>query len=273
MTELLTSTSLTIAETTIPLVHGGQGRPLLFLNGGDAFHMSSPFLELLAKSYRVYAPKHPGYGGAPAADHIHSVNDLALFYLELMEHLDLNDTILVGASFGGWVALELAIRSCARIGCIALINSVGVKFGAPTDADIADIYTLKPEMLKTLQFADAKACAPDYAAMSAEAARLVIEDRTGEARYAWRPYMHNPVLRRWLWRVRRPALVLWGTQDGIVTPDYGRQLAALLPRSTFHLIDGAGHYPHVEKPHAVVDHLSRFALAENEHHLAISPAA
>lgn len=269
----LTNTSLTIAETTIPMLQGGQGRPLLFLNGGDAFHMSSPFLERLAGNYCVYAPKHPGYGGAPAAEHILSVNDLALFYLEFMEHLDLRDAILVGAAFGGWVALELAIRSCDRIGRIALIDSVGLKFGAPTHPDIADIYTLKPDVLRTLQYADAKACEPDYAAMSADAVRTVIEDRTGEARYAWRPYMHNPVLHRWLWRIRRPTLVLWGAQDGIVGVDYGRRLASLLPQSTFHIVDGAGHYPHVEKPEVVVNHLCRFALDEHVDRLETSPAA
>jgi pimeloyl-ACP methyl ester carboxylesterase len=109
--------------------------------------------------------------------------------------------------------------------------------------------------------------------MSSDALRTVIEDRTGEARYSWRPYMHNPVLRHWLWRVRRPTLVLWGAQDGIVGTDYGQRVASLLPQSTFHIIDGAGHYPHVEKPEVVVQHLSRFTLDEHAGRLATSPTA
>jgi pimeloyl-ACP methyl ester carboxylesterase len=272
MENRLRGASLTLAGVTIPMVEGGQGPPLLFLNGGDAFHMSDAFLELLAENFRVYAPKHPGYGGAPPVDHIRSVNELALFYLELIDHLHLRDVVLVGASFGGWVAMEIAARSCAAVSCIVLLDSVGVKFGGPTDADIADIYTLKPDVLRSLQYADAKSVQPDYAAMSAQAARAVIDDRTGEALYAWRPYMHNPVLRDWLWRVRRPTLVLWGERDGIVKPDYGRRLAQALPQSEFRMIDNAGHYPHVERPRDVVDHISRFVSRTGNGQQAAVPA-
>ncbi|MGH3630335.1 MAG: alpha/beta fold hydrolase, partial [Sciscionella sp.] len=150
------------------------------------------------------------------------------------------------------------VRSCARISQIVLIDSLGVKFGGPSDDDIADIYTLRPDVLRTLQYADADACAPDYSAMTDEAARLVIEDRAGEALYGWRPYMHNPVLQHWLWRIRRPVLVLWGERDGIVKPDYGRRLCAALPHGEFQIVGGAGHYAHVEKPQAVFDHLIQF---------------
>ena len=250
---------LTVAGTTIPLVHGGHGQPLLFLNGGDAFHKSEPWLNLLAGSYRLYAPRHPGYGGAPPADHIRSVNELSLFYLELLEQCDLTDAILVGASFGAWVALETAVRSCARISSIVLIDALGVKFGGPTDAEIADIYTLPPDKVRSLQYADAKKCEPDYAAMDEATVRVVIEDRTGEALYGWRPYMHNPVLHKWLWRIRRPTLVLWGAQDGIVSADYGRRIAKEIPGAEFELIRDCGHYPHVENPQAVMDHLVPFA--------------
>lgn len=262
---LLSLDDLTVAGTTVPLVHGGQGRPLLFLNGGDAFHRSQPWLNLLAGSYDLYAPRHPGYGGAPAADHIRSVNELSLFYLELLDQCDLTDTILVGASFGAWVALEMAVRSCARLSCIVLIDSLGVKFGGPTDAEIADIYTLPPDKVKSLQYADTETHGPNYAAMDEEAARIVIEDRTGEALYGWRPYMHNPVLHKWLWRIRRPTLVLWGAQDGIVSTDYGRRIAMEIPGAEFRSIPGCGHYPHVENPQAVMDCLVSFASRVGAH--------
>jgi len=250
---------LTVAGTTIPLVRGGHGRQLLFLNGGDAFHKSQPWLDLLATQYQVYAPRHPGYGGSPRADHIRTVNELSLFYLELMDQHDLTDTILVGASFGAWVAMEMAVRSCARISSLVLIDSVGVKFGGPTDAEIADIYVLPPEKLRSLQYADASRGEPDYNTMDDATARMVIEDRTGEALYGWRPYMHNPVLHKWLWRIRRPTLVLWGAQDGIVSASYGRRIASEIPGAQFELIEDCGHYPHVEKPHAVMERLVAFA--------------
>ena len=45
--------------------------------------------------------------------------------------------------------------------------------------------------------------------------------------------MHNPGLRQWLHRVRVPALVIWGENDGIVTPDYGQQALPVAAQCPF----------------------------------------
>jgi pimeloyl-ACP methyl ester carboxylesterase len=52
--------------------------------------------------------------------------------------------------------------------------------------------------------------------------------------------------------------VLWGASDGIVTPDYGRAMSALIPGARFQLIDRAGHHPELERPDAVVDAVAGF---------------
>lgn len=254
----LTNEQMTIARTTIPLLRGGRGQPLLFLNGGDAFHRSERWLDLIAGRCELFAPKHPGYGGAAFAEHIRSVDELSLFYLEFLERLDLTDVVLVGASFGGWVATELAVKSCDRLACLVLIDSLGVKFGAPSDEDIADIYVLPPDKVRELQYFDAKSCEPDFSTMTDEEAIMIVKDREGEAFYGWKPYMHNPTLRHWLWRIRTPTLVLWGAQDGIVRPEYGRALAAQIEGSAFRTIDRAGHYPHVEQPDRAFQELCLF---------------
>ena len=70
------------------------------------------------------------------------MHDIAYLYLDLLDRLDLQETVLVGSSFGGWVALEMAVRSENRIGRLVLIDSLGVKFGTREERDIADIYVL-----------------------------------------------------------------------------------------------------------------------------------
>jgi pimeloyl-ACP methyl ester carboxylesterase len=59
-----------------------------------------------------------------------------------------------------------------------------------------------------------------------------------------------------------PTLVVWGENDGIVTPDYGEKLSRSLPDAKLELIGQAGHYPQIERPGEVVDILERFARAE-----------
>ena len=66
--------------------------------------------------------------------------------------------------------------------------------------------------------------------------------------YAWRPHMYNPQLRHWLRRIAVPTLVLWGASDRIVTPEYGRAYAGLIPGARFALIERAGHHPELEQP-------------------------
>jgi pimeloyl-ACP methyl ester carboxylesterase len=78
------------------------------------------------------------------------------------------------------------------------------------------------------------------------------------ALYAWRPHMYNPQLKHWLRRIAVPTLVLWGAKDGIVTPDYGRAYARLIPGADFEAIGEAGHHPELEQPRAFVDHVARF---------------
>jgi len=90
----------------------------------------------------------------------------------------------------------------------------------------------------------------------------IARDRSATALYGWRPYMHDPGLRQWLHRVRVPALVIWGENDGIVTQDYGRKLCRSLPEARFEPIPQAGHYPQIERPDQVADAIERFARAE-----------
>jgi pimeloyl-ACP methyl ester carboxylesterase len=57
-------------------------------------------------------------------------------------------------------------------------------------------------------------------------------------------------------------LVLTGEQDGIVPPQYARDLAGAFPRAIFRAIAEAGHFPHMEQPGAVFAALGEFAGAE-----------
>jgi len=70
---------------------------------------------------------------------------------------------------------------------------------------------------------------------------------------------YHPALVNWLHRIAVPSLVLWGDKDGIVAPSYGEKLAAALPNARFEHIPGAAHYPQIEHPEAVADHIARCA--------------
>jgi pimeloyl-ACP methyl ester carboxylesterase len=251
-----------IGDISLEVLTAGDGRPLLFLHGGDYFAQHRDFFDRLARRWRVIAPRHPGFGGSERPDGFRTVHDLAYLYLDLLDRRDLREVVLVGSSFGGWIALEMCVRCLQRIGRLVLIDSFGVKFGGREERDIADIYALPSAELLRRTFFDPARAAPNYSALNDEEAAAIARDRAATALYGWRPYMHDPGLRQWLHRVRVPTLVMWGENDGIVRPDYGEKLCRSLPNARFELIREAGHYPQIERPGEVVDAVERFERAE-----------
>jgi pimeloyl-ACP methyl ester carboxylesterase len=248
-----------IAEISLEALIVGAGPPLLFLHGGDYVAQNRPFIDRLAQHFRVVMPRPPGFGMTERPAWFRSVGDIAYLCLDLLDRLDLRDATLVGASFGGWLALETAVRSTSRISGLVLIDSLGVKFRGREERDIADIYALPAEEVLRRTFTDPARCVPDYAQLDDAELQAIAHDREATALYGWKPYMHNPALTHWLHRITVPSLVLWGDKDGIVAPSYGEKLAASLPSARFERIAGAAHYPQIEQPEAVADLVARFA--------------
>jgi len=244
---------------SVETVIAGTGPPLLFLHGGDYVAQNRALLDRLAQRFRVVAPRHPGFGTTPRPAWCRTIHDIAYLYLDLLDRLDLREATLVGSSFGGWVALEMAVRSTARLGHLVLIDSLGLKFGGREERDIADVYALPADEVLRRTFTDPGRFVPDYAALDDAELQAIAHDREATALYGWKPYMHNPALAHWLHRVAVPSLVLWGDKDGIVASSYGETLAGALPNARFERIAGAAHYPQIEQPEAVADLVARFA--------------
>lgn len=218
----------------------------LFLHPERGLHGSAPFLHRLAQSGRVIAPHHPGFRfDAPA--HFRSMDDLSYFYLDLMDALDLRDVTVIGASLGGWLAMEVASMDSSRIASMCLIAPAGLKVAGRTSHDMRDIFSLEPSAVDAVSFHDPDRVPASPSPDDAEQLELAIRAREASARYAWLPYMHNPKLGTRLHRIRVPSLILWGREDRIAPPNVGEVLANRLPAGMFRMIDDCGHYPHIER--------------------------
>ena len=235
-------------DVTVSFLEGGTGRPLVYLHGGFGMAGHEPFVERLAEQFRVIAPDLPGFGATGLPRSWNAIDDLAYFGLDLLADFGLDDALLAGSCLGGWVAAEMAVRSTGRIRGLVLIDAPGLKFGDHLTRDIADIHAMGEAELAGTLHADPSRAARDTATMSDGELAALVRNRESFVLFGWKPYMHNPVLRRWLHRIDVPALVMWGEKDGMVTPDYGRNWTAALPDATFALVEDAGHYPALEQP-------------------------
>jgi pimeloyl-ACP methyl ester carboxylesterase len=254
----VTGERLPVADLELEVVRRGAGRPLLLLHGFHPVPPDAPFLDRLGKHAEIIAPSHPGFGRSPRPAEFETVYDLVHLYLDLLDALPHERVSLMGLSFGGWLAAEIAVKAGARVDRLVLVDALGIKISDRETPDILDVFNVHPEEVRRRSWHDPKRWAPRYDDMTDD--ELVTRARNWEALclYGWHPYMYNPALTRWLKRIRRPTLVLWGTSDGVVTPAYGRAYSALIPGARFELIPEAGHHPEIEQPKAFADRVGGF---------------
>lgn len=234
----------------------GQGAPLLFLHGPED-PAWVPGLARLAGAFRVVAPDHPGMGRTPPGGDIDTVDDLVYHYLDLIDALGLGEATVVGASFGGWVAAELALRLGPRLKRLVLVDAGGLRVG---DTDVAEIYLMSDEELARFLVADARHAErvfPPSDDLAVIERRLV--QRATLARLTWAPYWHDPRLLGRLRRISAQTLVLWGGDDRFIPQSHAKEFAARIPRASVRLIEGAGHLPHLEQPERWSDAVAAFA--------------
>ena len=252
---------LVVHGIALEVLRRGRGRPILLLHGFDTIDPAAPFLDLLARHAEVVAPSSPGFANSPRPKDFDKVYDLVHLYLAALDALPGDKVTLVGFSFGGWLAAEVAAACSHRLDKLVLVDPLGIKISDRETADILDIFNRSPEIVRRAAWHDPDHFAPDYNAMSDAALVTCARNREALCLYAWHPYMYNPQLPRWLGRIRVPTLLVWGASDGVVTPDYGRAYSRLIPGSRFALIEGAGHHPEIEQPAVFADEVVRFLEA------------
>jgi len=231
----------TLGPVEVTLQDRDRTRPFLLLHGGGGVATMAGFADLLAERThsRVLLPTHPGFGGTPKAESLTDVKALARTYVALLEELDLTDVTVVGNSFGGWLAAEIALQKSPRVSGAVIIDGIGIEVDGHPPTDVSG---LSPTELRAHSFHDpAKAPVPPGGGTGPSPDVLALIGYTG-------PTMADPTLADRLGALDVPVHVLWGESDGIVDPEYGKAYAAAIPFSTFTLLPRTGHLPQVETP-------------------------
>jgi pimeloyl-ACP methyl ester carboxylesterase len=250
---------LSVNSVKTEIFRRGQGRPLLFLHPELGLSAAAPVLDALGGHFAVTAPSLPGYGHTEFPRAWSSVDDLAYHTLDLLEALNLRDAILVGVSLGGWLAAEIATKSCERLAGVVLVNPAGIKTGDREHRDMLDIFSLPQKELEAKTFADPSHAKFDPAAASDDEVYVRMRNRETTVLLGWSPYMYNPKLAGRLHRIRVPSLVLWGSEDRIAPESYGRTYAQRIPGAKFQTIAKAGRFPHIEQPQEFARAVAAFA--------------
>jgi pimeloyl-ACP methyl ester carboxylesterase len=251
------SHELSVRGTPVQMLQDGSGPPLLFLHGAGGAGRWLAFQERLVKDFSVYFPSHPGHGGSPAAEWIEHISDLAFHYVDLLDGLGLERVHLVGASFGGWIAAEIATMASHRLASLVLIDPVGIRVDGWIYPFLFGMDI--PEIVTTIFQNPMAALALAPPDQSAETLALQYRQGAALARVSWNPYLYNPLLRRRLGRISARTLLCWGAHDKLAPlAPCGETWAREIPGARLRVFDDSGHVPHLEEPDAVAEVIGEF---------------
>jgi pimeloyl-ACP methyl ester carboxylesterase len=242
-------TRIVVRDTPVDLLRDGHGPPLLFLHGAGGGGRWLTFQERLAERFDVLAPSHPGHAASPAAEWIEHISDLAFHYLDLLDTLGLERVHVVGASFGGWIAAEIATMAAHRLDSMTLIDPVGIKVEGWIYPFLFGMEL--PQLVATVFHNPMAALALAPPDMSIDTLAILYRQNTALARVAWNPYLYNPLLRRRLARIATPTLLCWGAHDRLAPLVCAEAWRKEIPGAVLRVFAESGHVPHLEEPEAV----------------------
>lgn len=231
----------------------GGGDPILYLHGLGMTRRWLAVYEALSQSGDLVVPEHPGFGETPLPDWLNGFDDLVLHYAELIDRLELGPVHLVGYSFGGWIAAELAAFYPERLRSLTLIAPLGLRVPGHTPTDL---FRMSHERFAELCFNGDQEAYADLVDEGGDAETLFqsYAELTAFAKVAWSPRYDRKLDRR-LGRVSAPSLVLAAEDDRILPRAHADRYAELL-RGTVTTIPGTGHGLVAQAPDAVAQSIA-----------------
>jgi proline iminopeptidase len=255
-------------DTELFYVEVGEGLPCLVMHGGLGGDHSSlhPWLDPLGDVMRLVYYDHRGNGrsGRPRSESI-TFEQLCADADALREHLGFEEIAVLGYSFGGFVALEYALRYPERISHLILLDT------APTfdyEEEIEANARRKGATQEQLEALDASAedegeswrlwkvieplyfCTFDADLAERVMGKTVISVEAADA--------GDAIIEGWdltprLGEVSAPTLIVVGKDDFVCPPSQAKIMHEGIPNSELAVFENSGHFTHVEEPEAFFD--------------------
>jgi pimeloyl-ACP methyl ester carboxylesterase len=250
----------------------GHGNPIVFLHGFGSSSYSFHYLtDALSKKYQTIAIDLKGFGDSPKPDdRRYSVYDQAVLVEHFIQQHHLKNVTLVGHSYGGGVALSLALLRPKLIKKIVLIDSVAYRQYIPSmmrDTQIPIVGALGFHLLPAsyemresydyLFYDKRKIDKKTLAVMAKNLQKTNAKTVFLSAVKDLVPEDIDEVSKRYK-NIKIPTLIIWGDKDVVVRKSTGYRLHRDLKNSKLKVIEKCGHIPHEEKPKEVLKYILDF---------------
>lgn len=236
-----------------------NGAPIVFANSlGTDLRLWDKIVDGLPDGLRIIRYDMRGHGLSECPKGPYSMGALVRDVEELLDYLNVKDSLFVGLSIGGLVAQGLAVKRLDLVRALVLSNTAA-KIGLPSIWD-------------------------DRIEAARQGGVEALADATMDR---WFPKSFQATPEIWVWRnmltrtplegfigcmhaisgtdfytptsgLRLPAIAIAGSEDKGTPPDLLRETIELIPGSKFHLIRKGGHLPCVDQPEAYLKILTDF---------------
>ena len=250
----------------------GEGATLILMHGfGSSSYSFHYLVEPLSKKFRVYNLDLKGFGDSPKPkDYRYSVYDQAILVSKFIKDNSLKDVTLIGHSYGGGVALSLALMDQSNIKKMVLIDPAAYKQYIPslirrikTPIVGPAVFYLLPssyEVKESYRYAFYDKQKIEQSTIDIMANNLKKDNAKQVYIYAIDdliPEDIDEVSKRY-GQIKIPTLLIWGEKDVVIRKSKGYKLQNDLQNAQLKIIKNCGHIPHEERPKEVLKYLLEF---------------
>ena len=256
----------------------GKGAEALLLIHGLAGSSETwrAVIPQLSRKYRVVAPDLLGHGQSAKPRGDYSLGAFAVWLRDFLDELGISRATVIGQSLGGGVAMQFVYQHPDYCERLVLISSGGLGpdvgwtlrlLSAPGAEFILPAIAPRPVLTVGNKLRSWISATGIQSPRGAEIWRAYSSLSDGETRQAFLRTLRSVVdprgqavsaLNRLHLTADLPTMVIWGDQDRIIPVEHGYALHEARPGSRLEVLEGVGHFPHVERPSEVVDLIDDF---------------
>jgi pimeloyl-ACP methyl ester carboxylesterase len=224
----------------------GRGEPLICLHGGGGLRLSGTH-DILAERYRVIAFEVPGFGASPENRRSATMDDLARTMNAAVSALGIARYNLMGTSFGGKLALAMAMQRPEPVASIVLISPAATR-----SDDRAPPNRVSPEEAARMLYAHPERLPP------AEPTPPEVMAKQGALTQRLIGPPRDAAFEKRMATLTMPMLALFGTLDRVTPPELGHFYREILPDCHFILVYDAAHAIDADRPEAAASVIDDF---------------
>src|ERR1700722_2866398 len=276
-----------MSELTYLELHGdriayreaGRGDALLLIHGMAGSSATwRAIIPQLSKKYRVIAPDLLGHGMSAKPRGDYSLGAFAVFLRDLLDELGVHRATVIGQSLGGGIAMQFTYQHRHYCDRLALIGSGGLGpdlspmlriLSAPGAELVLPVVAPQPVLNIGNKLGSWLTSAGIHSPRAGEIWNAYSSLSDSQTRQAFLRTLRSVVDYRGqaVSAVNKlhvssglPTLLIWGDQDRIIPVAHGYAAHDAVPGSRLEVLEGVGHFPHVESPTAVVEILDDFIV-------------